>query len=258
MSPYEAEEIDPMAEPCAAYYDPWRGPSAAYHGQNRQQRPGRSAKAPSRVAPPVIRNIIVTDGNESQKPEHNVKDEAMHDTSDKQEPRKPRFENTDAAANCIQRRYRGHRVRKTAPMKQLRIIKEVQNATKTFQAQACDPEFLGKLREDRMERLRFDEGLMREVLKLDSLQEVHPFVRDVRKAATRDLVRLQDATEAAVESGRPITPDDLNHVDMPVDAPEEGETDVPDEGDTGMAIDDGTSLPEVDQAAWSAIKPVPL
>lgn len=234
QSPYEAEEIDPMTEPYAAYYNGSHGPYAPHHVASRRGRqvkpagPPRAARAPTGGAQPDIRQIVVKDGNTDWRkqekssietrhdvPEFEVanqaepKRETKQDIQQKQAPRQPRFESQAAAANCIQRRYRGHQVRKTDPLKQLRILKEVQDRLKEFQQRACDPEFMRRAREDKMERLRFDEGLMKEVLKLDSLQEVHPFVRDVRKARARDLVRLQDATDAALASGRAINPVEL-------------------------------------------------
>ncbi|KAG0590206.1 hypothetical protein KC19_1G081100 [Ceratodon purpureus] len=101
-----------------------------------------------------------------------------------------------SAATKVQAAYRGYLVRKTQPLKQLRVIKKVREELEGFEERFREPGQQQKLRSDAQERLRWAEGIMALLLRLDSLQGVHPEVRIVRKAVTKELIQFQEMIDS--------------------------------------------------------------
>lgn len=102
------------------------------------------------------------------------------------------------AATAIQAAYRGHLVRRTQPLKHLRIIRNVRIELQRLENQlATDPRLFETLRRDPTERLKWSEGGMHLLLQLDSLQGLHPVVRDNRKSVTKDVILYQEYIDSA-------------------------------------------------------------
>jgi len=81
------------------------------------------------------------------------------------------------AATAIQAAYRGHLVRKTQPLKHLRIIRNVRTELQRLEHQlAADPRLFETLRRDPTERLKWSEGGMALLLQLDSMQATFIFL----------------------------------------------------------------------------------
>ena len=62
---------------------------------------------------------------------------------------------------------------------------------------ASDPRVVEVLRRDPTERLKWSEGGMALLLQLDSMQGVHPVVRDNRKSLTKDVLVYQEYIDSA-------------------------------------------------------------
>ena len=106
------------------------------------------------------------------------------------------------AATAIQAAYRGHLVRRTQPLKHLRIIRNVRIELQRLEHQlATDPRLFEILRRDPTERLKWSEGGMHLLLQLDSLQGLHPVVRESRKPVTKDVIRYQEYIDSAGKLG---------------------------------------------------------
>lgn len=243
---YGAESVDPLVQP-------FTGGSFGRAGRHGGIRPDTQPNSPRVSVNP--RRIIVRDLNEERKEQS--KQESPASRKDVGEPKlaRSRFEGRDEdAASYIQRRYRGHRVRSVSPLRQLRVIRDVRDRYKEFQEMACKPEFLEKARANKMEQLKFEESIMKEVLKLDSLEGVLPGVRDLRKATARDLLKLQDVVDEALASGGSISPDDLKFVDTPTDSGnEDDEGDATDAGIHEVTIGGDESPSRLDNESPSRL-----
>ena len=102
------------------------------------------------------------------------------------------------AATAIQAAYRGHLVRRTQPLKHLRVIRDVRIELQRLEHQlATDPRLFETLRRDSTERLKWSEGGMHLLLQLDSLQGLHPVVRDNRKSLTKEVISYQEYIDSA-------------------------------------------------------------
>lgn len=104
------------------------------------------------------------------------------------------------AATVIQSVYRGYAVRRTEPLKHLRIISKVRLELKELVNRVAEPEQFDKLRRDGLERLKWNEVSMAMLLRLDSIQGAHPVVRDIRKSVAKEVVQFQEIIDAALDS----------------------------------------------------------
>ncbi|CAK9212298.1 unnamed protein product [Sphagnum troendelagicum] len=105
-----------------------------------------------------------------------------------------------SAATVIQSVYRGYAVRRTEPLKHLRIISKVRLELKELVNRVAEPEQFDKLRRDGLERLKWNEVSMAMLLRLDSIQNAHPVVRDIRKSVAKEVVQFQEMVDAALNS----------------------------------------------------------
>ncbi|KAG0618524.1 hypothetical protein M758_4G071100 [Ceratodon purpureus] len=147
----------------------------------------------------TVRTIPVTDGNVAV--EAKSQPEVLR--REKVEVARPvvRFESEDAAARKIQGVYRGYSVRRTEPLKHLRVIMKVREEFQEIRRKLEGREQRAKLCSDPQERLRWTEGIMALLLRLDQLQGVHPEVRLVRKAAAKELLVFQEKLDSMSEEG---------------------------------------------------------
>lgn len=102
----------------------------------------------------------------------------------------------DAAATSIQALYRGFSVRRTQPLQHLRIICEVRSELKRQLGTLAVPAQFDMLCKDRQERLKWSEGAMALLLRLDAIQGAHPVVRDHRRSVTREVIVFQEIIDS--------------------------------------------------------------
>ncbi|XP_021969278.1 BAG family molecular chaperone regulator 6 isoform X2 [Helianthus annuus] len=92
------------------------------------------------------------------------------------------------AALIIQSVYHGFEVRKSQPLKKLRQIYEVRKMVADLTNRIQDMETCL----DSKKAVIIGETIMSLLLKLDTIQGLHPFVREVRKSVAKELVGLQE------------------------------------------------------------------
>ncbi|OMP08553.1 hypothetical protein COLO4_06360 [Corchorus olitorius] len=100
------------------------------------------------------------------------------------------------AARLIQSAYRGFAVRKWEPLKKLKQIAKVREQVDEVRnrIQALESSFDSK--KDDRQRLVIGEMIMSLLLKLDTIQGLHPSVRDARKSLAKELVILQEKLDS--------------------------------------------------------------
>lgn len=103
------------------------------------------------------------------------------------------------AATRIQSAFRGYFVRKCTPLKHLRIIHKVREELKELVRKMIEIEQFEKLCDDAQERLKWTEGVMALLLRLDSIQGAHPDVREVRKSVAKELIHLQEILDSTAD-----------------------------------------------------------
>nr|CAD1843315.1 unnamed protein product [Ananas comosus var. bracteatus] len=111
------------------------------------------------------------------------------------EERKQRMDFSEAeAATLIQSAYRGYEVRKWQPLQKLRNIKRVQEQVGEVRKRI---ESLGASSEmDAKQRMIIGETIMNLLLQLDTIQGLHPSVREVRKSVAKELICLQEKLDS--------------------------------------------------------------
>lgn len=100
-----------------------------------------------------------------------------------------------SAAKKIQSSFRGFSARKGAPLKQLRVIRDVKAKAEDIRRRLADSQVVESILQNEKERLKIAEGIMSLLLKLDAIQGVSSFVRESRKAVIRELVNLQEMVD---------------------------------------------------------------
>ncbi|GAU41729.1 hypothetical protein TSUD_349900 [Trifolium subterraneum] len=100
------------------------------------------------------------------------------------------------AAVLIQAVYRGHLVRKWESLKKLKQIAEV--SKEVTHVRDCVKAFEGSsdLQNDGKQKIAIGETIMRLLLKLDTIQGLHPSLREIRKSLARELVTLQERLDS--------------------------------------------------------------
>lgn len=105
----------------------------------------------------------------------------------------------DQAALKIQALYRGYQVRKFQPLTKLREIMKIKGRVEDLRQQMSSPKFFEEICRDSKARGKFNETSMGLLLQLDTIQGLHPVVRDVRKSVARDLITLQEKVDTLIE-----------------------------------------------------------
>ncbi|CAM6100627.1 unnamed protein product [Calypogeia fissa] len=154
--------------------------------------------------------------------------------------RKSALMSTDRAATLLQSWYRGHLVRRTKPLVQLRRIQEVNSRLRELQAQISNGDCIQKSEQDPRAKVWLIESLMNLLFKLDAIQGSNPFVRELRKAATREVIGCQDSVEALLSRKEPSTLEE----ETPVDGGESDDQDaaIPDTEETEPLVNDLNSI----------------
>lgn len=126
------------------------------------------------------------------------------------------------AARIIQSVYRGFEVRKSHPLMKLRQIGEVGKQVLELRNRIKDLELSSSIISiDGKQKLVIGETIMSLLLKLDTIQGLHPIVRDIRKSVAKDLVGLQEKLDSltSVKSEAPSATSITEHVMHPEDDP---------------------------------------
>ncbi|KAJ8478958.1 hypothetical protein OPV22_022685 [Ensete ventricosum] len=99
------------------------------------------------------------------------------------------------AATVIQSAYRGFEVRRWQPLEKLRKIHQIHQQTEAVMKQIQMFEASSK-EQDLKHKAAISETIMNLLLQLDTIQGLHPSVRDMRKYVVRELMRLQDKLDS--------------------------------------------------------------
>lgn len=102
----------------------------------------------------------------------------------------------EEAAVLIQSAYHGYEVRKWEPLKKLKKIAEVHQQVTDVRNRIQNLESSSDLQRDDKQKLVIGETIMRLLLELDTIQGLHPIVRDIRKSLVRELVTLQEKLDS--------------------------------------------------------------
>ncbi|XP_020158051.1 uncharacterized protein [Aegilops tauschii subsp. strangulata] len=99
------------------------------------------------------------------------------------------------AAVRIQSAYRGYHVRRWQPLEKLRKIKNVHKQMQDVEKQLQALEASSKQPTEK-EHIAINETIMNLLLNLDTIQNLHPVVREARKSVARQLVCLQEKLDS--------------------------------------------------------------
>jgi len=110
------------------------------------------------------------------------------------------------AAVCIQSAYRGYVVRRWQPLEKLRKVKKVNEQMQDLKQQLQGLEASSKQLTVK-EQVAMSETIMNLLLNLDSIQGLHPSVREARKSVAQELVCLQEKLDSLCKK----VPSEPNH-----------------------------------------------
>lgn len=96
------------------------------------------------------------------------------------------------AAFIIQSAYRGYEVRRWEPLKKLQQIVNIREEVVSLSNRIKALESCSDTGENDKLRTMLGETIMNLLLKLDTIQGLHPSIRDIRKSVVRELVSLQE------------------------------------------------------------------
>ncbi|TKY64011.1 BAG family molecular chaperone regulator 6 [Spatholobus suberectus] len=100
------------------------------------------------------------------------------------------------AALLIQAAYRGYQVRKWEPLKKLKQIDDVRKEVTDVRGHVEAFERSSDLQNDDKQKIAIGETIMRLLLKLDTIQGLHPSFREIRKSLARELTILQERLDS--------------------------------------------------------------
>ncbi|PSS24243.1 Cleaved like [Actinidia chinensis var. chinensis] len=130
------------------------------------------------------------------------------------EVKKPKWENLSEAeaAVAIQSAYRRFEVRRWEPLKKMKLIAEVREQVGSVKCRVEALENSPDISSDNKQMVVIGETIMSLLLKLDTIQGLHPCIRDFRKSVVKELVSLQEkldsiATKESVVSSAKLVED---------------------------------------------------
>ncbi|KAI4328859.1 hypothetical protein L6164_021182 [Bauhinia variegata] len=128
--------------------------------------------------------------------EENEAREARDSTRDDDKGQKIKVLSDIEAAVLIQAAYRGFQVRKWELLKKLKQIAEVSKQVADVRAQIQALEASSGLQNDDKQRVAIGETIMRLLLKLDTVQGLHPSFREMRKTLAIELISMQEKLDS--------------------------------------------------------------
>lgn len=115
----------------------------------------------------------------------------------KEEDRAKRKNLSEAEATVIiQSAYHGFEVKKWEPLKKLKQIAEVKEHAAQIRSRIESLESSFDIRSDDKQKLIIGETIMSLLLKLDTIQGLHPTFRNFRKSVAKELVSLQEKLDS--------------------------------------------------------------
>lgn len=167
----------------------------------------KSSSKASKEFTPEVKTIQVcqnktNDKNKEKGAENKTRDSSEHSVKDRntttnEAGKSGRRVLSDAdAAVLIQAVYRGYLVRKWEPLKKLRQIGEVSKEVTDVRERVQAFEGHSDFQNDNKQKIAIGETIMRLLLKLDTLQGLHPSLREIRKSLARELVTLQEKLDS--------------------------------------------------------------
>ncbi|KAL5171675.1 BAG family molecular chaperone regulator 6 [Glycine soja] len=149
---------------------------------------------------------------------------------------------SDADASVlIQAAYRGHQVRKWEALKKLKQIDEVRKEVTDVRDRVQAFERSSDLQNDDKQKIAIGETIMRLLLKLDTIQGLHPSIREIRKSLARELTILQERLDYIMAKKPQQQVQDFNvqeHVEVtPMNMQNEEQVAVPADSAEGISDD---------------------
>ncbi|PSS03982.1 Cleaved like [Actinidia chinensis var. chinensis] len=123
------------------------------------------------------------------------------------------------AAMIIQSAYRGFDVRRWEPLKKMKQIAEVREHVGEVRSRVEALELSPRNGNDNKQMAVIGETIMSLLLKLDTIQELHPSIRDFRKYVVKQLVSLQEKLDSLATKKSVVSTAKLVE-DLPVDTGE--------------------------------------
>ncbi|KAF5733095.1 BAG family molecular chaperone regulator 6 [Tripterygium wilfordii] len=111
------------------------------------------------------------------------------------------------AAMVIQSAYRGFEVRKWEPLKKLKQMTVVREQVTDIRNRICVLESSVDHQKVERQRVVLGEMIMNLFLKLDTIQGLHPSLRDIRKSLARELTTLQEKLDSLIKNHEKLTND---------------------------------------------------
>ncbi|GAV77008.1 BAG domain-containing protein [Cephalotus follicularis] len=174
----------------------------------------------SKIGAGHLRDLTAEEANKAK--------EAAHSTASVVGESKPNRRNLSdvEAAVLIQSAYRGFEVRRWEPLKKWKQIAkvreqvdEVRNRMQTLES-SCD------LQKDDRQRLVIGEMIMSLLLQLDTIQGLHPSLRDVRKALAKELIALQEKLDSLMTKKSKESTEEASTVELAVNLTDDNQGDV--------------------------------
>lgn len=101
-------------------------------------------------------------------------------------------------------------------MEHLRVIRKVRSELKELERRAAKPGQFDELCKDEQERRKWTEQIMTLLLRLDSIQDAHPVVRNIRRSLAKEIIQFQEIIDASATDFEPQKkPDQMVRVPVP-------------------------------------------
>ncbi|KAK3024500.1 hypothetical protein RJ639_043817 [Escallonia herrerae] len=186
-----------------------------------------------------------SDDGECEIGEHKEARIVQEEKMDKTNKVEKRFSDAEAAI-LIQAAYRGFEVRRWEPLKKLKKIAKITEQIPELKRHIQAFESSSDICCDDRQRVVIGETIMSFLLELDTIQGLHPSVRDIRKLVARELVTLQERLDvlADASAAKPV-------VDLSSNTRDDACIEQPKEGPEAK-VGSGNNLPE------SGHEPVPM
>lgn len=192
-------------------------------------------KPPSQSKIEVSRKVAGEEKREKHEGDSKIKGEEGQESqgakeSKPQEAKKPkrRILSEQEAATIIQSAYRGYDVRRWEPLKKLRQIAKIREEAGEVKKHIHDLASRSGSSINEREKAIVAETIMKLLLKLDTIQGLHPSFRDVRRSVAKELTVLQEKIDSIInKKSAPVDQENPTVEEPPkVSSQDEGSTGV--------------------------------